>query len=121
MIIPVQPVSECKREPLVITSDEECDKLFEQGWRSITVNEDLCNSITSNLTFVDDPCLESLVLQKNTLKTLNSLVISNNSQFYSFVTEDGNSTNTGALFSVKIVEFSSFFLIDNGIIEIFLN
>ena len=94
--------------PLVITSDSDCERLLENGWKSITVNEGLCNSMTSKLTISGNPCLESIVIKKNSLKNLNSLVISNNPQLSSIVTEDGE-YSTGAFYYVKSVEISSIF------------
>ena len=98
-------------QPLTITSNSDCNKLLQNGWKSITVNEGLCNSMTNNLTISYYPCLESIVLKKNSLKNLNSLVISNNTQLSSIVTEDGNwySDDGGTFYYVKSVEISSIF------------
>ena len=71
--------------------------------------------MTNDLTISYDPCLESVVIKKNSLKNLNSLVISNNPQLSSIETEDGaggysdDSRNTGAFYYVKSVEISSIF------------
>ena len=72
--------------------------------------------MTNDLTISYDLCLESVVIKKNSLKNLNSLVISNNPQLSSIVTEDGDggwsgndSRNTGAFYYVKSVEISSIF------------
>ena len=79
------------------------------------MNEGLCNSLTSNLTISNYPCLESIVVKKNSFKNLNSLVISNNSQLSSIVTENGQdwdySLNTfyAPFENVKSVEISSIF------------
>ena len=99
---------------LTVSSDSDCGKLQEHGWKSITVNSGLCNSMTSNLTISDNPCLESLVFKKNSLRNLNSLVISNNPQLSSIVTENGSwdkeSQSYNAPFeNVKSVEISSIF------------
>ena len=102
-------------QPLIITSNSNCAKLQQSGWKSITVNEGLCNSMTNDLTISYDPCLESVVIKKNSLKNLNSLVISYNPQLSSIETEDGDggwsddSRNTGAFYYVKSVEISSIF------------
>ena len=100
-------------QPLTISSNSDCNKLLQNGWKSITVNEGLCNSMTNNLTISHNPCLESIVLKKNSLKYLNSLVISNNPQLSSIVIQDGNggysseSSNTGVGYYVTSVEISS--------------
>ena len=71
--------------------------------------------MTNDLTISYDPCLESVVIKKNSLKNLNSLVISNNPQLSSIVTEDGQGwdstlqTNFAPFENVKSVEISSIF------------
>ena len=71
-----QPPDNCiSTDELHVLSDNDCERLLENGWKSITVNEGLCNSMTNNLTISDNPCLESIVLKKNSLKYLNSLFI----------------------------------------------
>ena len=64
-----------------------------------------------DLFISNNPCLESLVFKKNSLKNLNSLVISNNPQLNNIEIEDGDGypDYTGACFNVKNVEFSSIF------------
>ena len=60
--------------------------------------------------------LKKLIVKKNSLMNLNSLVISNNSELESIVIEDGDggwsrndSRNTGAFYYVKSVEITSIF------------
>ena len=71
--------------------------------------------MTNDLTISYDPCLESVVIKKNSLKNLNSLVISYNPQLSSIVTEDGQSwdstlqTSFAPFENVKSVEISSIF------------
>ena len=64
--------------------------------------------MTSKLTISDNPCLESIVIKKNSLRNLNSLVISNNPQLSSIETEDSE-WETGIFYYVKNVEISSIF------------
>ena len=100
---------------LIVESDNDCERLLENGWKSITVNEGLCNSMTNNLVISDNPCLESLVFKKNSLKNLNRLVISNNSELKSMEIEDGQGygyfedTYYAPFENVKSVEISSIF------------
>ena len=101
-------------QPLTITSNSDCNKLLQNGWKSITVNEGLCNSMTNDLSISYNPCLESIVLKKNSLIYLNSLIISNNTQLSSIVTENGywdSSLNTyyAPFEKVKSVEISCMF------------
>ena len=95
----------------IISDDSDCNQLLESGWKSITVNEGLCNSLTSNLILSDNPWLESIDIKKNSLKNLNSLVIINNTQLSSIVTEDGQGypDYPGVGYYVKSVELSSIF------------
>ena len=55
--------------------------------------------------------LKKLILHKNSLKNLNSLVISNNNELTIIEIEDGNGypDNTGVCYNVKNVEISSIF------------
>ena len=93
-------------QPLTISSNSDCNKLLQNGWKSITVNEGLCNSMTNNLYISYYPCLESILVKKNSLKNLNSLAISNNPQLSNIVIQDGD-WETGAFKFVKSVELSS--------------
>ena len=110
-----QPPTSCETATdLIINSDSLCNQLFESGWRSITVNLGLCNSITSDLTIADNPCLESIHVYRDALKNVNTLVISNNNLLSSIITEDGvggystgRSSNTGVFYYVNSVEITS--------------
>ena len=104
------PINCDSTNELTISSDSDCSRLLESGWTSITVNEGLCNSLTSNLTISDNPCLLLIDIKKNSLKNLNSLVISNITQLSSIITGDGEyGENNGVFYYVKSVEFSSIF------------
>ena len=107
--VPTEPACE---EDLVVTSESDCVKLFTNGWKTITVNEGLCNSIESDLMLCDNPCLQEIVIKKNSLQNLNSLKISNNTVLKSIETEDGDgdfndsSLNTGVFYYVTNVTIS---------------
>ena len=68
-----------------------------------------------DLFISNNPCLESLVFKKNSLKNLNRLVISNNSELKSMEIEDGQGygyfedTYYAPFENVKSVEISSIF------------
>ena len=98
---------------LVITSDSDCEKLHQDRWTSITVNSGLCNSMRGNLSISNYPCLQSIVLKRNTLKYLNSFVISNNPQLTTLTIEDGtwysDTINQSVGAFVNNVEISSIF------------
>ena len=104
MIISSLGIRSCSAaQSLTVSSDSDCEKLHQDRWKSITVNEGLCNSMRGNLSISNYPCLQSIVLKRNTLKYLNSFVISNNPQLNSIVTKDS------ALYYVQSVTISSIF------------
>ena len=74
----------------------------------IEIAEDCCNDLVIDLEICNYSNLERIVVKKNSLKNLNSLVISNNLQLKSIETKDGG-YETGAFYNVKIVEISSIF------------
>ena len=100
-------------QSLNVTSDSDCDKLQENGWNSIIVNEGLCNNMKDDLFISNNPCLESIVINSNSLQNLNSLVISNNLQLSSIVIAGGQvwdsslKTFFAPFENVKSVELSS--------------
>ena len=117
MIISSLGIDSCSAaQSLTVSSDSDCAKLHQDRWTSITVNSGLCNSMRGNLSISNYPCLETIVIKKNSLKNLNSLVISNNTQLSSIVIDDGDynwdySLNTyyAPFENVKSVEISSIF------------
>lgn len=74
-------------EDLVVKSDDDCEKLLETGWKTITVNVGLCNSMKTDLTIRDYPYLREIVVKKNSLLYLNSLTITKNSQLTKIETD----------------------------------
>ena len=78
-------------------------KIQERGWKSITVNSGRCNSMRDILSISNNPCLQTIEINSNSLQNLNSLVISNNPQLNSIVTKNS------ALFYVQSVTISSIF------------
>ena len=94
---------------MVVADDNDCDKLLQNGWITITVNAGLCNSMTSDLIISNNPCIESIYIHKNSLKYTNSVVISNNPQLQSIDTEtpDFGSGDTGVFW------YSNSFTIDS--------
>ena len=93
-------------EDLIVSNNSDCVKLFENGWKTITVNEGLCNEVYSNLIIRNYSCLQEILVKKNSLKNLISLTISNNTQLNRIMIEDG-ANNGGALYNVSSVVISS--------------
>ena len=65
---------------LVISSEADCEKIKEKGWKSITVNGGLCKSMTDDLDISFYPYLEWIRVEgsysKYSLKNIHSLTIS---------------------------------------------
>ena len=51
--------------------------IYESGWSSITVKEGYCNSLSGDLVISNNPCLQYIYLQDNTLSNIQSIVLSN--------------------------------------------
>ena len=81
----------------------------------LTIAEGCGNELKEDLKICNYPLLKKLVVKKNSLKNLNSLVISNNSVLGSMVIEHGqdwdskNDTYYAPFEKVKTVEISSIF------------
>ena len=63
--------------PLVIENEEDCEKIYESGWSSITVKEGYCYSIYDDLVIENDNCLQYIYLQDNALSGIETIVLSN--------------------------------------------
>ena len=100
-IIPTQPLC---RGDLIVSSEDDCDKLLEGGWTTITVNEKMCNAMACDMIISNNPCLGEIVVMKNSLMNLTSLTITNNTQLTRIETiYSGYTTMTGAFSYVKSV------------------
>ena len=51
--------------------------IYESGWSSITVKEGNCYSLSGDLVISNNPCLQYIYLQDNTLSNIQSVVLSN--------------------------------------------
>ena len=74
----------------------------------LIIDKKCCNDLRINLKICNYEYLESIVVNKNSLKNLNRLVISNNPQLKSIGTKD-DEFFSGAFENVKIVEITSIF------------
>ena len=63
--------------PLVIENEDDCEKIYESGWSSITVKEGYCNSLTGNLIISDNNCLQYIHIHFDVLSNIQSVEISN--------------------------------------------
>lgn len=77
---------ECYRQ-LIIASNADCTKIYENDWVNITVNENLCNSINSSLIISNYTCLEYILIKKTSFMNVASVVISNNPKLIEIRTE----------------------------------
>ena len=105
---------------MCISTGFELMSLLNDSERRMNVNElvieEGCgNELKEDLKICRFENLKKLIVKKNSLKYLNSLVISNNSELESIVTEDGqdwdskNETWYAPFEKVKSVEISSIF------------
>ena len=99
-------------ELMSLLNDEEKKKNVSE----LVIEEGCGNELKIDLKICGFENLKKLIVKKNSLKNLNSLVISNNEELESIVTEDGDggwsgndSRNTGAFYYVKSVEITSIF------------
>lgn len=103
---------------LVVYLDSDCSKLLITGWKTITVNEGLCNAMTSELIISGYSYLESFVVKKNSLINLNALIIADNPSLTTLDVRDGEAdfdkektTWKIAFFQVKRVAIASLIVI----------
>ena len=118
LVVESKPIELMK---MSISTGDELMSLLNDSERRMNVNElvieEGCgNELKIDLKICGFENLKKLIVKKNSLKYLNSLVISNNEELESIVTEDGDggwsgndSRNTGAFYYVKSVEISSIF------------
>lgn len=63
-------------EDLVVSNDEDCSKLLQTGWKTITVNH-RCVDFTGDWIISEEySCLQKLEVKQSNLDKLNSLTIS---------------------------------------------
>ena len=51
--------------------------IYESGWSSITVKEGYCYSLSGDLVISNNPCLQYIYLQDNTLSSIESVILFN--------------------------------------------
>ena len=91
-------------ELVSLLNDEEKKKKVSE----LVIKKGCGNELKVNLKICDFENLKKLIVQKNSLKYLKSLVISNDSELESIEIEDGD-YETGAFYNVKSIEISSIF------------
>ena len=74
--ISIQWSSNLTCHDLVVNLYNQCSQLHKYGWKTITVASGLCNSDTRDLYLVENPCLESITVESNSLKSLDNLTLS---------------------------------------------
>lgn len=72
---------------MIITRDNDCNKITQESWSVIQVNEGLCNSITYDLSIANNTCLQLIHIHQNSLLNINSLQLSNLPRLSVFITE----------------------------------
>ena len=92
-----KPTSNICGSPLIIENDNDCDKLYESGWSSITVKEYMCDSINGSLLFENDTCLQYIHIQSSALYQIDSLGMINLPNLKSVIIESSSFENTNSL------------------------
>ena len=72
---------------MIISRDNDCNKITQESWSVIQVNEGLCNSITYDLSIANNTCLQLIHIHQNSLLNINSLQLSNLPRLSVFITE----------------------------------
>ena len=107
-------MNDLEKKQLVIKKNRHLSQL-NQLVSVLEFAENCCNDLEIDLRICNYSNLERIVVKKNSLKNLNSLVISNNCKLESMVIEDGqnwdydNKTYNAPFEKVKSVEISSIF------------
>lgn len=92
---------------LRIEEENDCVKLNNNEWKSIYVASGLCNSMRGDLHIENYANLVYIIVKPESLKNLNSLIISNDPVLYSIATGNNYVNNPiGAFYNVKTVEIS---------------
>ena len=107
----------CSKKPIEvkISSGTELKELLnDEGRRNsvniLEINENCGNELSDDLKICGLQQLKSIVVNKNSLRNLNSLIISENPLLETIDIKDGGSTSDSAFYNVKNIEFSSIIL-----------
>ena len=63
---------------MIVTKEDDCSKIDQGLWSSITIFSGLCNSLNIDLIIANNTCLELINIQNNALQNITRLVISDN-------------------------------------------
>ena len=73
--INIQPI--CDGE-LIVTKEDDCSKINQGNWSTITIFPGLCNSLNNDIMITNNTCLQLINIQNNALQNINTLVLSDN-------------------------------------------
>ena len=71
----IQPI--CGEE-LIISNEDDCTKIYQGNWSTITIFPGLCNSLNNNIIITNNTCLQLINIQNNVLQNINTFVLSDN-------------------------------------------
>ena len=63
--------------PLFINNDNDCTKISQYEWSSITVRNGVCNQITSSISITNNPNLTFIVVGSDSFQNVASLTVEN--------------------------------------------
>ena len=99
------PNQDDDNNPLILANDNVFDKLNDKSWSSITVNEGLFNEMRDEMVLNDYPHVQYILIQKESLRRISNLTISNLPELKTIIIEDNSFYNTISLTLLSIFYF----------------
>ena len=65
-------------EKLIVTKEDDCSKINQGNWSTITIFPGLCNSLNNDIMITNNTCLQLINIQNNVLQNINTFVLSDN-------------------------------------------
>ena len=105
---------------LIVTNDTQCSSILQTHWSRIVINEGMCNNMTNHLSLSNNPNLLSIDIRGNTLTSVKSLTISNNTQLQT-VSIYGDYWYRSLNSATAFVLDSRIVIVDNSLIFLIFN
>ena len=99
------PDQDDDNNPLILANDDEFDKLNDKSWSSITVNEDLFNEMRDEMVLNDFSHVQYILIQKESLRRISNLTISNLPELKTIIIEDDSFYYTASLTLLSILYY----------------
>ena len=105
---------------LIVTNDTQCSSILQTHWSRIVINEGMCNNMTNHLSLSNYSNLQSIGIWANTLNSIQSLTISNNTQLQT-VSIYGDYWYRSLNSATAFVLDSRIVIVDNSLIFLIFN